>query len=225
MKYKRTKTSRVAAFLIIFGIVAGLLSVVSAVEGADYLQAVYPNRTRVMVGAFFQLLLVPCYIGFSLVLYHVLRAYNRSLSLGFVGFRFLMGAFQLIGVMLLPLFILLSEQYLSDTSFNPTYYETIGELLKVLRDLTNHLGVMLATGLGNLLLYFVFLKGKHIPAWLSWWGVMGNTLIAVAGFFLLFHWIEVISATYGIMAAPLVLQEIVLAIWLLFKGLKLGYRN
>lgn len=48
--------------------IAGVLSVVPSVEGTDYLKEVFPDRNQVYIGAVFQFLLVPIYIGFALVL-------------------------------------------------------------------------------------------------------------------------------------------------------------
>jgi len=215
------KTSRIAGILIILGIIAGILSIVPSVESVNFLEEVYPNRNQVLTGAIFQFFLVPIYIGFSLILYQVLSNYNKTFAIGFVGFRIMAGVFQLIGIILLPICILLSQKYLAQTTSDLVFYETAGEMLQLFRDLTNHLGVILATGLGNLLLYYIFYKGKHIPVWLSLWGIIGNTLIMLASFLILFQLIEVVSTEYGIMTIPLVLQEVVLAIWLIVKGLKL----
>ncbi|MBX2943760.1 MAG: DUF4386 family protein [Cyclobacteriaceae bacterium] len=60
-------------------------------------------------------------------------------------------------------------------------------MLKIIRDLTNHLGVMVATGLGNLLLYHILFSGKYIPKWLMIWGIIGNALIILASFLILFR--------------------------------------
>ena len=215
------KISRIAGILIILGIISGILSIVSSVESENFLNEVYPNKNQVLIGGVFQFLLVPIYIGFSLILYPILKKYNKTLSIGFIGFRFMAGVFQLLGIILLPIFILLSQKFLNQTNADLIFYETIGEMLKLFRDLTNHLGVMLATGLGNLLLYYILFKGKLIPLWLSVWGIIGNTLIMIASFLLLFELIEVVSTEYGIMTIPLVLQEVVFAIWLIVKGLKL----
>jgi len=215
------KIYRIAGILIILGIIAGILSIVPSVESVNFLEEVYPNRNQVLTGAIFQFFLVPIYIGFSLILYQVLSNYNKTFAIGFVGFRIMAGVFQLIGIILLPICILLSQKYLAQTTSDLVFYETAGEMLQLFRDLTNHLGVILATGLGNLLLYYIFYKGKHIPVWLSLWGIIGNTLIMLASFLILFQLIEVVSTEYGIMTIPLVLQEVVLAIWLIVKGLKL----
>ena len=213
------RISTIAGILILLGIIAGILSIVPSVEGENFLKEVYPNRNQALAGAVFQFLLVPIYIGFSLVLYQVLRKKNKPLAIGFVGFRLMAGVFQLIGMILIPLFILLSQKYLTQPNPDLVFYGTMGEVLQLLRDLTNHLGVMLATGLGNLLLYAVFLKGKYIPAWLSLWGIAGNVLLMLASFLILFQLVEVVSTEYGILTIPLVLQEVGLAIWLIAKGL------
>ncbi len=217
-------TSRIAGILIITGIIAGILSIVPSVESENFLEEVYPNKNQVLTGAIFQFFLVPIYIGFSLVLYQILRSYSKTLAIGFVGFRIMAGVFQLIGIIVLPICVFLSQNYLAQATPELVFYETIGGMLQLFRDLTNHLGVILATGLGNLLLYYIFYKGKYIPVWLSLWGVIGNTLIMLASFLILFQLIEVVSIAYGIMTIPLVLQEVVLAIWLLIKGLKLPVR-
>lgn len=213
--------SKIAGVLIILGMLVGILSIVPVVESEQYFQEAYPNRTQVLTGAVFQFLLVPLYIGFALLLYPLLSTTNQSLSIGFIGFRMMAGIFQLIGMILLPLFMLLSQIYLKASHPDLLFFETTGTLLKSARDLTNHLGVMLPTGLGNLLLYYILYKGNHIPRWLSLWGTLGNLLLMLGSFLLLFQWIKVISIEYGLITIPLVLQEVVLAGWLTVKGLKL----
>lgn len=215
------KIARIAGVLIILGMIVGALSIVPSVESKDYLTEAYPKKNQVLIGAVFQFLLVPIYIGFSLVLYQVIKKEKENVAIGFVGFRVIAGVFQLLGVILLPVFIYLSQQYLKAIPSSLSYLENFGEIVKLFRDLTNHLGVMVATGLGNLLLYYVFYLGKHIPKWLSVWGVFGNILIILASFLILFKRIEVVSIEYGSITLPIVLQEIVLAIWLLVKGFNL----
>lgn len=214
--------TRTAGILIILGIISGILSIVPSVESENFLKEVFPNRTQVLTGSIFQFLLVPIYIGYALVLYQVLVKTSKTLSIGFVGFRMIAGAFQLLGMITLPLFILLSQKYLSaQITTELALYETIGEMLHLFRDLTNHLGVILATGLGNLLLYIIFYREKLVPVWLSVWGIAGNVLIMIGSFLLLFQLIEVVSTTYAIISLPIVIQEVVLAIWLIVKGLNL----
>ncbi len=127
--------------------------------------------------------------------------------------------FQLGGVILLPLFLYLSQAYLATSSSDTVHFEALGEMLKLSRDLVNHLGVMLATGMGNLILYYVLYKTKFIPKWLSIWGLIANTLAMLTSFLILFDYIDVISASFAIMTIPLVFQEIVLSVVFIAKGL------
>lgn len=219
MELKNKQVSRIAGVLIILGIIIGILSIVPSVESKGFLEEVYPNKNKVLIGAIFQFFLIPIYIGFALSLYQRLKKYSKTLTIGFIGFRFMAAAFQVIGIILLPLFVLLSQEHLNSNSSDITIYESAGDLLRLSRDLTNHLGVILTTGLGNLLFYLILYRAKLIPKWLSFWGFLGNIVIMVASFLIMFQLIEVISTEYGLMSIPLVVQEIVLAIWLLTKGL------
>ena len=212
------KIAIAAGILIITGMIAGMLSVVPAVEGSDYLTEVSVNQNKVLIGAFFQFTLVPIYIAFALLIYSILRKYNESLAIGFVSFRIIAGIFQLIGVILLPLFILLSQEFIKSTPADLLFFQTLGGVLKFGRDLANHVGMMLATGLGNLILFYIFYKTRLIPRWLSSWGIIGNILAILASFLILFHLIDVIAPHYIVLTIPLVLQEIVLAIWLISIG-------
>ncbi|RLD83316.1 MAG: DUF4386 domain-containing protein [Bacteroidetes bacterium] len=216
------KVAIFAGILIIIGMVAGMLSIVPSVEGADYLTEVFANQNQVLTGAFFQFTLVPIYIGFALLLYPILRKYDKGLAVGFVSFRIIAGVFQIVGVISLPIFILLSQEFLESTAPGLLYFQIFGDVLKLGRDLANHVGVMLATGLGNLLLFYMLYKTKLIPRWLSSWGLIGNTLAMLASFLILFSLIEVISPQFIVLTIPLVLQEIVLAIWLIVKGFNLS---
>ncbi len=219
MKYTHKQISRTAGILILLGIITGILSVVPAVENDQFLAVVSLNKNQVLNGAIFQFFLVPIYVGFSLLLYPIIKQYNTTLSIGFVGFRFVAATFQLIGIILLPIFVLLSQEYSIANSSQIGVYEAAGDALRLFRDLTNHLGVILATGLGNLLFYAILYREKLVPKWLSTWGILGNIMVMTASFLILFQLIEVISPEYGVMSIPLVLQEVVLAIWLLTKGL------
>lgn len=216
------KTAIIAGILIIIGMIAGLLSIVPSVESQDYLTEVSANQNQVLFGAFFQFILVPIYLGFALLLYPILSNYSKSMAIGFVSFRIIAGVFQLVGVIALPIFILLSQEFLESTTQDQLYFQFFGDVLKLGRDLANHVGVMLATGLGNLILFYIFYKTKLVPRWLSSWGLIGNILAMLASFLILFRLIDVITYNFVILTIPLVLQEIVLAIWLIVKGFNLS---
>lgn len=220
MKYSDRQISRIAGTLTLLGILIGIFSIVPSVESNNFLNEVYPEKNQVYIAGIFQFILIPLYIGFSLLFYRQLRPYNNSLSLGFVSFRFISATFQFIGVMLIPLFVLLSKNYINSSSAEIDSLTTLGDLLRSSRDLINHFGVILATSMGNLLFYLVLYKGKLIPKYLSISGFIGNISIMVAGFLVFTETIEVVSLEYAWFSIPLVLQEIAFAFWLLFRGIR-----
>lgn len=202
----------------------GIGSIAPAIESNDFLIEAYPKKQGVFTSALFQFCLIPIYVGFALLLYPKLKPYGKTLSIGFIGFRFMAATFQLFGILLLPAFVLLSEDYLAATPLETAIYASTGEMLQLFRDLTNHFGVIMATGLGNVLFYVILYKRKLVPRWLSLWGVFGNFLLMTAGFLIIFQLFKVVSTAYVLLSLPLVLQEIVLAYWLLTKGFALQKR-
>lgn len=214
----KRRISIAAGMLILLGIIAGIFSIVPSAESADYLTQIVVHKYQILTGALFQFFLVPIYLGFALLLYPLLKQYKSNLALGFVSFRIIAAVFQLIGVILLPQFLFLSQEFSNTDNLDSASMEIMGHLLKLGRDLANHLGVMLATGMGNLLLYYVLYKTKLIPNWLSIWGLLGNTLAMLTSFLILFGSIEVVSVSFASMTIPLVIQELVLSIWLIVRG-------
>jgi hypothetical protein len=72
--------------------------------------------------------------------------------------------------------------------------------------------------LGAVILYAVFYRFRLVPRWLSVWGLAGAVLYWVAGLLVMFDVIEPLESVHIMLQAPLGLQEMVLAIWLIAKG-------
>lgn len=123
-----------AGILMILGTVAGLLSVVPGLEEPDYLKKVSANEGQVLRGAFFQFLMAPAYVGAALSLYPVLRRYSETLSLRFVGFRIIAGAFHTVGAIILLLFLPLSRGFVRAGAPDPSYFQVLGGFLRAARD-------------------------------------------------------------------------------------------
>ena len=218
MKLTINQPTKKAGILILCGIIIGVFSITPSIEYDSYLHEVITNKTHIFTAAFFQSLLVPTYIGFALILYPILRSYNKTNALGFVVCRFMAGTFQLIGTLILPIFVVLSKYYTESSIQEHPMLSFFGTILKSSRDLTNHLGVILPTVFGNLLFYSILLKEKLISIWLSIWGIIANVLILLGSFLLLFQYIHVTSIIYGLFSLPLVIQEVILAFFFIGKG-------
>lgn len=85
MNSNRKKTI-IAGALYIIGTIAGILSIVPAIDASDYLLKASANVNQVLFGALFQFIMTIAYVGFAVTLYPILRKYKESLALGFLSF-------------------------------------------------------------------------------------------------------------------------------------------
>ena len=66
--------------------------------------------------------------------------------------------------------------------------------------------------LGALMFYVLLYQSRLVPRWLSAWGLVGATLYIVPSLGSMF------GLSFGILLAPLAVQEMVMAVWLIAKG-------
>jgi hypothetical protein len=215
------KTDRLAGALVIVGMIAGVLSVVPVLEEPDYLALVPAHQSQIIVGAISQFIMIPAYVGFALCLYPALRSESAALAPGFLGLRLVAATFQLSGVIVLPLFLVLGQEHASAAPGT----EALGQLLRTARDLVNHVALILALGLGDLLLFRILHRSRLVPRWLSVWGFLGTGAAILASLLVLSQATGVVTPLYLTMNAPLALQSVVLAIWLMTRGLTPAARD
>lgn len=208
----------IAGLLMLGGMVAGGLSIVPVLERPDYLTLISAHERQILLGAGAQLLMVPAYVGFALCLYPTVRLADPARSLGFVGFRLIAAMFHLIGVILLPLFLILDTGIEQSAGVTQVHIDVIGELLRTARDLVNHVALITALGIGDLLLFRILHRWHLVPHWLSLWGFLGAGLALAASAMVLFGQIDVVTPLYLTLNAPLATQNVALAIWLMTKG-------
>ena len=157
------------------------------------------------------------YVGMAITLYPVLKKYNESLALGYVGFRLVAAAFIVIGVIILFLLLTLSQEFIKAGAPVSSHFQAIGELLRTGRDLVNHVGMILVLSMGGLMFYYLLYQTKLVPRWLAGWGIVGTAVTIVASCLFMFRSVDLITSVY--MNFPLALQEMVFAVWLIAKGI------
>ena len=208
----------IVGVLFIIGTIAGILSVAPAIDTPDYLIKASANANQVILGAIFQYIMAVVYIGIGITLYPILRKYNESLALGFLSFRIIAAVFIIIGVISLLLLLELSRDFMKAGTTDPSYFHTFGSLLRTVRDLVNHVAMILSLSVGGLMFYFLLYQAKLVPGWLSVLGFVGTILAILASLLVMFHTIDIISTVYLVLFLPIALEEMFLAIWLIAKG-------
>jgi hypothetical protein len=185
----------------------------------DYLVQLSANGNRGMAGAICSLIAAAASSGIAISLYPVLRKHNEGLALGAVGFRLIEGVFYIVGVGCLISLFTLSREIVNAGGQGAPYFQTLGSLLLTGRDLAGFVFAVFAFCLGALMYYYVFYQSRLVPRWLSIWGLVAIVALLLAAFVALFAGPPFsISGGLVILALPIAVQEIVLAVWLIVKG-------
>jgi hypothetical protein len=213
---------KLAGLLIILGMISGILSIASPVDSPSYLTMAAANAIQVSMAAIFQFLLCLTYLGFAILLYPIVKEYNPSLALGFLSFRIISGVILISGTIALLSILELSQEFIKTTTENQWVFKAFGNVLKITRDYSNHVFMVFAMGIGNLMLYILLLIHGLIPKWLSVWGIVGVVSSITASVLLLFGIVDVITMGYLVLNAPTAAFELALALWLISKGFRIN---
>jgi hypothetical protein len=214
-------TAKVVGALFIIGTVAGIINVAftgSIIGSPDYLVKLAANQNRIMIGAFFELVMAVACASIAIWLYPVLKHYSESLALGAVGFRLIEGALMFGIVVCLFLMLALSHEYIHAGVQDSQYFQTFGVLIKAGYDWVSNVGILVAWCIGALMYYYIFYQTRLIPRWLSGWGLVGAALCIGASMLVMFQVIDPMSTVQSVLNLPIGLQEMVMAVWLIVKG-------
>ncbi|MCJ7511603.1 MAG: DUF4386 domain-containing protein [Anaerolineales bacterium] len=215
-------TARIVGALFITATAAGLLGtgLTGSVVGApDYLVQIAANKNLVVLGALLKFVAAAASAGIAIALYPVLRKHNEGLALGSVGFRLVEGVFYIVAALGLLSLLSLGQEYASAGPQAAPTLQVLGTLILAVRNWAGFVYGVLFFCLGALMYYYVLYQSRLIPRWLSGWG-----LVAIALLFsmvLLIAFGERPSGPSGmqlLLALPIALQEMVLAVWLILKG-------
>jgi hypothetical protein len=186
-----------------------------ALTGSDYLSRVAGHPHRLAAAALLYLIAAGGSVGIAVALYPVLRTFDAALAMGSVVFRTIEAVFYTAGVVGLLSVLSLGRKFASASAADRAAYQMMGDSLVAGREHTAVAGVFAFT-LGAFMYYVVFYRSRLVPRWLSGWGCVGTVLMLTACLFALFTDSPVTG--YVVLAAPIGVQEIVFAVWLLVKG-------
>ncbi|MFC1983839.1 DUF4386 domain-containing protein [Chloroflexota bacterium] len=213
------KNARIAGILFIAAIAVPILSMpfTRHVNTPDYLINLAANANQVTIGALIELIYAFACASIAIWLYPVLKKYNESLALGSVGFRFFEGLLYIVSVTGLLSLLALSQEFVKVGAPDASSFQVLGTLLLAARGVVGQLG-SIAFIAGAFMYYYVFYKSKLIPRWLSVWGLIGVPLWIAGALLHLFGLVEPFSTTLILLDLPIATNELVLALWLIFKG-------
>ncbi|MCW4015040.1 MAG: DUF4386 domain-containing protein [Candidatus Bathyarchaeota archaeon] len=207
---------------IIVGVLFLIATVVLVIGGvfslciyeSNYLTAVSANENQVILGALCELISTSAIVGIPIAMFPILKKYNEGLALGYVGTRIFEGLTIFLNTFALLAILSLSKEFVSVTSPDVSYFQTSGALLLAARDWGSIL-VDFSFPIGAVIFNYLLYKTKLTPRWLAVLGIIGGALWLTTAPVRMFgfspEWID-------FLAAPIGLQEMILAAWLIIKG-------
>ncbi|WP_256237130.1 DUF4386 domain-containing protein [Bacillus sp. EB600] len=91
-------------------------------------------------------------------------------------------------------------------------------MLKAVHDWTFLLGPNFMLGINSMMYSYLFFKSKLVPRFISILGMTGATLVFMAALLEMFGVIQQVSVWGVILSLPVAANEMILAVWLIFKG-------
>jgi hypothetical protein len=219
-----TKTVRWAGIFYIMATLAPILTFpfvgflgggVAGEPTPDYLVELSANETQVIVGMLIELVWVLAVVGIIVTLFPVLKRHNETLALGFSALRFMEAMSTVVSSILLLTLLTSSQEFVQAGVPEASSLQTAGTLLLAAREWAFMIGSGLIWSLSALILNLMLYQSKPVPRWLSGWGLVGAIL----------SFATYLSQSFGanpteLLFLPIAVQEMVFAVWLIFKGFK-----
>jgi len=214
------KSAVIVGIFFLFGFAGAITLALTKpiLDDSDFLNKISANANQLILGAFFQFVMAVACAGIGVSLYPIIKKYYVGLAMGVVASRVIESVLQIVAFIILLLLVTLSNEFVKAGAQPSSFFETAGSLLKAGNFWFNQMAAILAWSIGALMYYYVFYKTKLIPRWLSGWGIVGIILVVVVSMLLMFRVITPMSQIQIVLSIPIALQELVLALWLIFKG-------
>ena len=214
------KTAAIVGALFIIATVTAISAMVllgTSLDEPDYLVDLPDIENKVVGAVMLELVLAGSLIGIGALMFPVFKKHGEGLAQAYYGIRMVEAIFIIVASVCLLLMLTMGGDYAAG-NLDLEGIEAMGALLMGLREWAFVIGTLVFLGLGAVTLNYLFYVSRLIPRWLAIWGIIGGAGVLVYGVFALFgHDIDSFSAV-SLLAAPIAVQEMVFASWLIIKG-------
>jgi hypothetical protein len=212
-----------AGTLLILCSAAAILSIVplgARVEAPVDFAELAGRDDAVVMTALIELVWAATGMGIAIALYPVLRLSNTALALGSVVGRLVENVFILLGTLSLLALLTLSQQ--ATDAAAPSLFQATGDALVAVREWAPEFVAGIAFVVGTFMYNYVMYGSRLVPRWLSGWGLVGAVLSLVPCIYAGFTQDFGFTTMNNVLSAPIGLQEMVLAVWLIVRGFDLS---
>jgi hypothetical protein len=178
------------------------------------------SDTKVLSGAFLELLLIVSNIGTAVVIVPIMRRRFEDLSIGYVTARIVECTFILVGIVAMLGIVSLHKEAAGANE------GTLAYTLAAIKDWTFLLGPGWVVGLGNgLILGYMMYRTQLVPRPWPWLGLIGGPLILATGTAILFtgnHPSSTLRGLQGLATFPEAAWELFLGVYCTVWGFRRG---
>ncbi|WP_461304242.1 DUF4386 domain-containing protein [Aureisphaera sp.] len=182
---------------------------------ANLLEAFSDKSSQITIAALLMLVDAISVAFIAILLFPILKQKNEGLALGYVGMRIMEGLLFAAHVAAFLAVLSISKDYSVSSVHDVNNFQTIGHSLLMLAEATFDIGLGIVFTISALILNYILFRFALVPRWLSAWGFLG-ALVTMTIVLLKYFDIKVTEALDFIIG----IQEMVFAIWLISKGLK-----
>lgn len=209
------KSAIIVGVLFIIATAVGIVSVVYGpnLDDPNYLVNLSENENKVLTGMLLNFTMAIAIASIPVWIYPILKHHDEALALGYITSRTIEAVLIMLGTIMLPVLLTLSQEYTIVGSPNASYLKALGAVLLAINNWTFWMAVRMVFSLTAVILNYQLFNASLVPRWISAWGLIGGILLLVAGLLEVFGINQV-----TLLAAPIALQEMVFAIWLIVKG-------
>jgi len=224
----RVRSEKAAATAIgVLYVAATVAGVGAAVIGGSLLHGpgisadLAANETQVIAVAFCLFIMAIAVSGVAFMMYPILMQDSETkveegLSIWYVGTRIAESTVFVVALLGLFSLLVLSREVAASGGVEAPGLQLAGTVLWTAYDYAWMLGQSVFCA-GAVMLYYLLYRSRRVPRWLSVWGLIGAPLMLLAGFSLVITG-DPNSTFSSVLYAPLALQEMVLAVWLIARG-------
>jgi hypothetical protein len=216
--------ARVTGILFMLGtapMVAALLIFGQHLSSPDILSAVAANRAHTLIVALAMIIMGVSCAGIGISLYPALKRRSEGLALAAMGLRVVEGSLEIACAVGFFALAALSQEFTKAGSPPNSFFQSLGAAIKSINDWASNIyGLPFCAA--AFIYYGIFFKARLVPRWLSVWGLAGISLMLVSIICGLLELAEASSPILFLLNMPILVQELVLAVWLIAKGYDRG---
>ncbi|MFJ8065319.1 DUF4386 domain-containing protein [Psychrobacillus sp. NPDC096426] len=214
----------IIGILYIVAAVTSIIAVVSyqpVLSEQWYMAVANGFEMKILNGVLNDLFLIVAAIGTAVMLFPYLRRWNEHIALGYLCFRFMEAVFIAIGLVSILGLLHLSVFYEADSLASQNIH-SVGLMLQAFHRWTFMLGPNLMLGLNTIMYSYLLFRTGLVPKTLALFGMVTAVMVFIAGLLDMFGIVEPNSTAKGLIALPVGVFEMSLAVWLIVKGFHKG---